>query len=77
MLEPAFEHQKNQPGYVLIQTLDKNAYDFYDQLDRQKQSQLNPFVEPVFLLPGQFGDRAYGVFGAYAVSDSAGFVYSE
>ncbi len=43
---------------------------------RQKLAQYNPFVEPVFIIPGQFKD-AIGVFGAYAVSDSVLFVYPE
>jgi len=60
-----------------LQTVDKNVFNFYDNLDRQKLAQYNPFVEPVFIVPGQFEGKAIGVFGAYAVSDSALFVYPE
>ncbi len=76
VVEPAYKHKANDSGYVFIQTIDKNAADFYDQLDRQKLSQFNPFVEPVFLKPLQFPD-AIGVFGSYALSDSVLFVYPE
>ncbi|MDQ6903819.1 MAG: hypothetical protein M3139_12510, partial [Bacteroidota bacterium] len=63
-------------AYVSLQSVDKNIFNFYDNLDRQKLAQYNPFVEPVFIIPGQFKD-AIGVFGAYAVSDSVLFVYPE
>jgi hypothetical protein len=76
-VEPTYKHHQGQTGYVRLQSMDKAAYDFYDQFDRQKLSQANPFVEPVFILPGQFGERAFGVFGAYVVSDSIQFVYPE
>ena len=76
-IEPTYKHKKGQVGYVRLQSMDKAAYTFYDQFDRQKLSQSNPFVEPVFILPGQFGAKAFGVFGAYVVSDSLRFVYPE
>jgi len=76
-VEPTYKHKLGQIGYVRLQTMDKAAYDFYDQFDRQKLSQTNPFVEPVFILPGQFGSNVFGVFGAYAVSDSLRFEYPE
>lgn len=76
-VEPAYKHKQGQVGYVRLQTLDRPAYEFFDQFDRQKLAQFNPFVEPVFIVPGQFGARAFGVFGAYAVSDSVQFVYPE
>ena len=76
--EPGYIHRKNQAGYARLQTIDKATYDFYDNLDRQKQAQYNPFVEPVYLRnPGQFGPDAFGVFGAYAVSDSVRFMFPE
>ncbi len=76
--EPGYNHRKNQVGYARLQIIDKAMYDFYDNLDRQKGAQYNPFVEPVFLKkPGQFGPNAFGVFGAYAVSDSVRFVFPE
>jgi hypothetical protein len=76
-IEPTYKHKKGDVGYVRLQSMDKAAFDFYDQFDRQKLSQLNPFVEPVFIQPGQFGERVFGVFGAYVVSDSLKFVYPE
>ena len=74
--EPNFSHKLNDTAYIRLQTVDKNIYNFYDNLDRQKLAQYNPFVEPVFIAPGQFKD-AIGVFGAYAVSDSVRFIYPE
>ena len=77
VFEPAFLHSSGQVAYIQLQSVDKNIYDFYDQLDRQKLAQFNPFVEPVFLKAGQFGSKAIGVFGAYINSDSVRFVYPE
>lgn len=74
--EPNYSHKLNDTAYIRLQTVDKNIYNFYDNLDRQKLAQYNPFVEPVFISPGQFKD-AIGVFGAYVVSDSVLFVYPE
>ncbi|MEO6406376.1 MAG: hypothetical protein ABIY51_00165 [Ferruginibacter sp.] len=71
MLKVKMHRRKYNPDCV-----DKNIFNFYDNLDRQKLAQFNPFVEPVFIIPGQFKD-AIGVFGAYAVSDSVLFVYPE
>lgn len=76
-IEPTYKHKQGDVGFVRLQSMDKAAYDFYDQFDRQKLSQANPFVEPVFIQPGQFGAKAFGVFGAYAVSDSIQFIYPE
>lgn len=76
-IEPTFKHAKGKIGYVRLQSMDAAAHAFYDQFDRQKLAQFNPFVEPVFIVPGQFGERAFGVFGAFAVSDSLKFVYPE
>lgn len=77
VFEPNFSHKTRDSAYIRLQTVDKNIYNFYDNLDRQKLAQYNPFVEPVFFVPGQFGDKAIGVFGAYAVSDSVLFIYPE
>lgn len=74
--EPTYKHKNGEIGYIRLQTTDKNIFDFFDQLDRQKLAQYNPFVEPVFLKPTQF-KNAVGVFGAYSVSDSVKFVYPE
>jgi len=76
VVEPAYTHQKNDTGYIRLQSVDKNIFNFYDNLDKQKLAEYNPFVEPVFVAPGQF-KNAIGVFGAYAVSDSVLFVYPE
>jgi hypothetical protein len=77
VFEPTFTHKQGQEAYITLQTLDKNLFMFYDNLDRQKLAQFNPFVEPVFIQPGQFGSEVIGVFGAYAVSDSVKFVYPQ
>ncbi|MDQ6844119.1 MAG: DUF4249 domain-containing protein, partial [Bacteroidota bacterium] len=74
--EPNYSHKKGDSAYIRLQSVDKNIFNFYDNLDRQKLAQYNPFVEPVFIIPGQFKD-AIGVFGAYTVSDSVLFVYPE
>ncbi len=74
--EPTYSHKKDDAAYIKLESVDKNIFNFYDNLDRQKLAQYNPFVEPVFIIPGQFKD-AIGVFGAYAVSDSMLFVYPE
>ena len=77
IIEPAFSHRKGLKTLVRVQTVDKNTYDFYDQLDRQKLAQSNPFVEPVFLINGQFGDKAIGFFGSRVRSKSIAFVFPE
>ncbi|GAC1588217.1 MAG: hypothetical protein NVS3B8_02160 [Chitinophagaceae bacterium] len=74
--EPTYSHKKDDSAYISLQSVDKNMFAFYDNLDKQKLAQFNPFVEPVFIVPGQFKD-AIGVFGAYAGSDSVLFVYPE
>ena len=74
--EPTYSHQLNDSAYIRLQSVDRNIFNFYDNLDRQKLAQFNPFIEPVFIAPGQF-KNAIGVFGAYALSDSVLFVYPE
>jgi hypothetical protein len=74
--EPAYKHKTDDTTYIKLQVMDKNAFDYYDQLDRQKLAQFNPFVEPSYLKPTQFKD-AFGCFGAYSISDSVLFVYPE
>lgn len=76
-IEPTFKHKKGKIGYVRLQSMDAATHSFYDQFDRQKLAQFNPFVEPVFIVSGQFGERAFGFFGAFAVSDSMAIVYPE
>jgi hypothetical protein len=77
VFEPTYKHKKGQVAYVRLQIVDKNIYKFYDNLDRSKLNQYNPFVEPVFVTQGQFGDKAIGVFGAYSISKEVKFVYPE
>ena len=72
-IEVAYEYDKDDEGWVMIQTLDKNSAEFYKDLDEQLQAIQNPFVEPVFLntkIPG-----AIGIFGSAVLSDSVLFVY--
>ncbi len=77
VIEPAFTHKKGLVGMVRIQTLDKNSYSFFDNLDRQKLAQLNPFVEPIFVQSGQFGDAAIGYFGSLVRSAPVRFAFPE
>ncbi len=73
--EPAYLHQLDDTAYVFVQSLDKNAAEFYDNLDKQKLAQFNPFIEPVFLKSKIEG--CIGVFGSIVLSDSLLFVYPE
>jgi len=75
VIEPAFKHKQDDTAYVYVESLDKNSAEFYDNIDKQKLSQLNPFVEPVFLKTKIEG--CIGVFGSAVVSDSILFVYPE
>jgi len=77
VIEPAFSHRTGSVGLVRIQVIDKVTYDFFDQLDRQKLGQLNPFVEPVFLSVGQFGNKAIGYFGIIARSFTVQFIFPD
>lgn len=77
VIEPAYSHSKGLPGQVRIETIDKATYDFFDQLDKQKLSQMNPFVEPIFLTNGQFGKDAIGYFGSIIRSAPVLFVFPE
>jgi hypothetical protein len=74
-VEPAFKHWAGAEATVRLETLDPVSADFFDNLDRQKLAQFNPFVEPVFLKTKIAG--CLGVFGAVNVSDPALFVYPE
>jgi hypothetical protein len=75
--EPAYSHSKGTKGLIYMQAIDKNTYDFFNQLDQQKIASGNPFVEPVFLKPGQFGDQAIGFFSAKKNSVPHVFIYPE
>jgi hypothetical protein len=73
IIEPAYTHEIVVTIFVRIQTIDKGTYDFYSQLDGQKLSQYNPFVEPYFINTGQFGDDAIGYFGTLVRSEEVRF----
>ena len=73
--EPGYLHQQDDTAYVFVQSLDKNSAEFYDNLDKQKLAQYNPFIEPVFLQTKI--DGCIGVFGSIVNSDSVLFVYPE
>jgi hypothetical protein len=77
VIEPAYTHKEGTNGTIYIQTIEKTAYDFFDQLDKQKLGQFNPFVEPVFLKEGQFGSKAIGYFSAMVKSNPAAYVFPE
>lgn len=77
VIEPAYSHKNGTVGNIYVQSLDQNAYDFFSQLDRQKLAQYNPFVEPVFLQTGQFGNNAIGFFSAKKNSQPVQFVFPE
>lgn len=75
VIEPAFKHVQDDTAFVFVQSMDKNSAEFYDNIDKQKLSQFNPFVEPVFLKTKIEG--CIGVFGSAVVSDSVLFIYPE
>lgn len=77
VIEPGYSHKLGTMGMISIQSIDKNAYDFFEQLDKQKLAQFNPFVEPVFLRDGQFGSKAVGYFSAMIKSIPKKFFYPE
>lgn len=77
IIEPAYSHKAGVKGRIAMQAIDANAYAFFEQLDRQKLAQYNPFVEPVFLKPGQFGTKAIGYFSAMVKSNAVAFVFPE
>ena len=73
VIEPAITHFVPTEVFVRIETIDKTMYEFYDQIDEQKLSQYNPFVEPVFIRDGQFGKDAVGFFGSMIKSKAVRF----
>ena len=75
VVEPAYTNRKGDPGTIYIQSLSREAADFYDALDRQRESNINPFIEPVFVETEIEG--AIGVFGAMKRSDPVQFVFPE
>ncbi|MCB0687427.1 MAG: hypothetical protein KDC53_12920, partial [Saprospiraceae bacterium] len=74
-IEVAFEYEQGDSATIYLQSLDKNAAIFYDELDKQLQSILNPFVEPVFLHSTIEG--ALGVFGSAVRSNPVQFIYPQ
>lgn len=77
VIEPAFSHRNGLKTKIRIHNIDKASYDFLDQIDKQKLAQFNPFVEPIFLREGQFGNKAWGYFGSRIRSDDIEFVFPE
>ena len=77
VIEPAYTHKQGTKGTVFVQTIGKDAFDFFDQLDKQKLAQFNPFVEPVFLRQGQFGSKAIGYFSAMVKSSPSLYIFPE
>ncbi len=75
VIEPAYTHRKGDLGFVAIQSLDRQAAEFYDTLDRQREANINPFVEPVFLQSNIEG--AIGVFGAANSAPPVRFVFPQ
>ncbi|MGE0773255.1 MAG: DUF4249 domain-containing protein [Cyclobacteriaceae bacterium] len=74
-VEVSFEYKEGDSTWIFMQSLDEKAARFYISLDRQLESILNPFVEPVFVETQLVG--AIGVFGSAVRSDSVLFVYPQ
>ena len=75
IMEPSHTFKKDDVAFVRLQTLDKNAAAYFDQLDKLKQASLNPFVEPVFLQEQIEG--AIGYFGSMNLSAPIKVVFPE
>ena len=73
--EPAYTNRKGDPGVVYVQSLNREAAEFYDALDRQREANINPFIEPVFL--DSKIDGALGIFGAMNRSPGVEFVFPQ
>ncbi len=76
LAEVSLEYSKGDSTWVTIQSLDARSAAFYQELDDQLITILNPFVEPVFL-KSQLAGGAIGVFGSIVPSDSVLFVYPQ
>ena len=74
-IEVSFEYEEGDSALIYLQSLDSRSAAFYDDLDKQLQSILNPFVEPVFLHSTIEG--VLGVFGSAVKSDPVTFVYPQ
>ena len=75
LVEVSFEYLEGDTTWIFIQSLDEKAAKFYQNLDDQLLSIVNPFVEPVFLKSQVTG--TIGVFGSAVLSDSVLFVYPQ
>lgn len=75
VVEPAHTHRKGDVAFLYIQSLDRAAADYYDRLDRQREANVNPFIEPVFLSSSI--DGLIGVFGAMNRSPVVEFIFPE
>ena len=75
-IEVSFEYLEGDSTTIYMMSLDKTAAKFYQNIDDQLASILNPFVEPVFL-ESQIEGGAIGVFGSAVYSDPWGYVYPQ
>ncbi|MFC1618809.1 DUF4249 domain-containing protein [Candidatus Neomarinimicrobiota bacterium] len=75
VIEPVFKHEEGDTAYILLQTLDKTTAQYYDDMDNQKESKENPFIEPIFINSNIGG--AFGIFGASNFSTPIEFIYPE
>ena len=73
--EVSFEYRQGDTAYIYLQSLDERSAAFYEDIDNQLQSILNPFVEPVFLKSTIEG--TLGVFGSAVRSDTVLFIYPQ
>lgn len=73
VIEPVFKHAEGDSALVFLQTLDAASARFFDDLDQQKNSKLNPFIEPVFITSNIA--NAFGIFGASNISTPINFIY--
>ncbi|MDX1429724.1 MAG: DUF4249 family protein [Rhodothermales bacterium] len=73
VVEPAHINFEGDVAFIYVQSLDRNAAEFYDRLDRQRESNINPFIEPVFL--NEVAPGLTGVFGAMNRSEPVRFVF--
>lgn len=75
IVEPAHTHRKDDIAILYIQSLDRTVADYYDRLDRQREANVNPFIEPVFLSSSIEG--LIGVFGSMNRSIGVQFIFPE
>jgi hypothetical protein len=73
--EVSFEYLQGDTAIVYLQSLDRKSAAFFQDLDEQLQSILNPFVEPTFIHSTIEG--TLGVFGSAVRSDPVLFIYPQ